>query len=205
MAKQRSILKWALAVGLVLIAPWMLFVFAAAYIWKTGILAKAYRHLVKELHKAEFNDRIFRWRVARCKGLAEKRLNSTYYAVSDDAPFVVLKAGIGFKCITTFKFKDTSGSPEDSRRALGEAIKVLQNSQCQAVITLAISGEKDLNRIQVITRGSPFNNSMCNSKGIASMDLMKIIAKMMEGEAPTMRVKICYGREILESIDLEGC
>ena len=65
-------------IGLVLIAPWILFLIALYFVWKAGAFSKMRKSYAGAWRKAGIGDRVFRWRLRRCSELEEGSFISKY-------------------------------------------------------------------------------------------------------------------------------
>jgi len=200
MAKEGSMLKWAVLVGLVLIAPWVLFLIALYLAWKAGAFGRMAKAFTSVRRKAGISDTVSRWKLARSKKLDERALTYKYYTYGggEGAAFAIVPDCAGFRCISAFSIMDSSGAIDSYKRAMGEVLKVLNGSSSRVVITLVFSGGEHVeNRIQVVTRVSGLIHGEFQRAGFEAMDKIRLATGLVEAEEPTLKVRVCRGKEIL--------
>jgi len=204
-----GLLKWGLLAVLVLLSlrfPWLLLPVGLYFAWKRGLLKRFRKVALDTAGRVDLRGRVMRWDLANSKELRERTTGYRYYIPFDDSPFALLKNGAGYRSVSAFLIEDRSGAVANYKRAVADAVQVLSGGPNQVVLTLIFSKEGVGSKIQLIRpvlvtkgRGAGYEEI-----GNEVMEATRVLTEAVRSRSPTLRVKVCRGRDILRIPVLEG-
>ena len=204
-----GLLKWGLLGVLILLGlrfPWLLLPLGLYFAWKYGLLKRFRKVASDTAGRVDLRGRMLRWDLANCKELHEKAVGYRYFVPCKDSPFALLKDAVGYRSVSAFVIQDTSGAVANHKKAVAEAVQVLSGGQHQVVLTISFSRGRVGSKIHVVSptiimkeKGGGFEEM-----GNEAMGMARALTDAVRARAPTMKVKVCRGGEILRTPVLEG-
>jgi len=202
-----GLLKWGLLALLLLLSlrfPWLLPPLGLYFAWRYGLLKRFRRVASDTAGRVDLRGRVLRWDMANCKELHERAVGYRYFVPCEDSPFALLKDGVGYRSVSAFVIQDTSGAVANHKRAVAEAVRVLSGGPNQIVLTLIFSKGGVGSKIQLIRQVLVTKGTGYEGIGKEVMEAARVLTGAVRSRSPTLRVRVCKGRDILRIPVLEG-
>ena len=204
-----GLLKWGLLALLLLLSlrfPWLLLPLGLYFAWRFGLLKRFKKVASDTAGRVDLRGRVMMWDLANCKELHEKAVGYRYFVPCEDSPFALLKDAVGYRSVSAFVIQDTSGAVANHKRAVAEAVQMLSGGQHQVVLTLSFSKGRVGSKIHVVSptiimkeKGGGFEEA-----GNEAMNMARALTEAVRSKSPTLKVRVCKGRDILRIPVLEG-
>ncbi|MBM5805636.1 MAG: hypothetical protein FJZ49_06225 [Candidatus Verstraetearchaeota archaeon] len=202
-----GLLKWGLLALLLLLSlrfPWLLLPLGLYFAWRYGLLRRFRKVALDAAGMVDLRGRVLRWNLASCKELQERTVGYRYFVPCEDSPFALLKDGAGHRSVSAFVIQDTSGAATSHKRAVAEAVQLLSGGSNQVVLMLIFSKGGVGSKIQLIRPTLVAKGTGYEWIGSEVMEAARVLTEAVRSRSPTLRVRVCRGRDILRIPVLEG-
>ncbi len=184
-------LKKLLIIVAIILFPWLSILFVVYYVWKQGFV----RRMLKQ--GAWISNKL-------PKGAGEVREESvtySYYNLGEDCCYILLPRTLGFQYLYAIDICDL---PERLKQNIEEIIRTataIMGGSGRSTISLIVEGDIKRVRVHSISRVTPRWSDQVRRE-VEELSLR--FADALGLKSPTVRVSICKGRKIMESLILEG-
>jgi len=196
-----SLLKWGIIGLLVLLIPWLIIPVGIYIAWKFGLFKRLKGRRITVTGRIQIRDRISRFNVSSSGGLHEQSAGYTYYVPCNDSPFALIPDHGRFRCVSAFIISDKAGSTSNYKRALNEAVKVLSSCSSTVILTLRLSNGTEVGCMIQVAEPCPVEagDGWFRSLGETISNRAGLLTGTVHSLSPSLKVKICRGRQILQS------
>jgi hypothetical protein len=194
-----TLLKWGLILLIVLLVPWLLLPLAVYIGWRFGIF-RGLSETIKRVRKSlRIRDRLFKFNASNHEGLRLKTVGCNCCISCDDSPFALIPDLSWFRCVSALVVSDNSGTMDNYKNAIDEAMRFLSNSYSTVILTLDISAGTIGCKIQVSEPCFDRSEGWLQRLGDNVSDRGWALENAIQSLSPSLRVRVCRGEEILQT------